>query len=134
MENIKTHYRTCNLCEAMCGLEIEHSGGEIISIKGDKKDVFSKGHICPKALALEDLYFDKDRLKTPIKRTDSGWRKISWEDAFDEVAANLKSIQKKYGKNAVGVYRGNPNVHNLGLMLYGSPFIKSLQTRQKPKL
>ena len=111
MKNIKTHYRTCNLCEAMCGLEIEHSDGKIISIKGDKKDVFSKGHICPKALALEDLYYDKDRLKTPLKRTDSGWQEISWEDAFDEVAANLKSIQKKYGNNAVGVYRGNPNVH-----------------------
>ena len=131
MKNIITHYRTCNLCEAMCGLEIDHSGGKIVSIKGDKNDVFSKGHICPKALALEDLYFDKDRLKTPIKRTDSGWQEISWEDALDEVAANLKSIQKKYGNNAVGVYRGNPNVHNLGLMLYGSPFIKSLKTQQK---
>ncbi len=131
MENIKTHYRTCNLCEAMCGLEIEHSNGDIISIKGDKKDVFSKGHICPKAVALEDLYHDKDRLKTPLKRTDSGWEEISWKEAFDEVATNLKSIQKKYGNNAVGVYRGNPNVHNLGLMLYGSPFIKTLHTQQK---
>ena len=131
MKNTKTHYRTCNLCEAICGLEIEHSGTKIISIKGDKNDVLSKGHICPKAVALEDLYLDKDRLKTPIKRTDSGWQEISWEDAFDEVAANLKSIKKKYGNDAVGVYRGNPNVHNLGLMLYGSPFIKSLQTRQK---
>lgn len=131
MENNNTHYRTCNLCEAMCGLEIKHSSGEIISIKGDTKDVFSKGHICPKALALEDLYHDKDRLKTPLKRTDSGWEEISWKEAFDEVSRNLKSIQKKYDNNAIGVYRGNPNVHNLGLMLYGSPFIKSLQTQQR---
>ena len=131
MENIKTHYRTCNLCEAMCGLEINYSNDEVISIKGDKDDVFSKGHICPKALALEDLYHDRDRLKKPLKRTELGWKEISWEAAFDEVATNLKSIQHKFGKNAVGVYRGNPNVHNLGLMLYGSPFIKSLQTKQK---
>ncbi len=131
MKNTQTHYRTCNLCEAMCGLEIQHTNGEIISIKGDKKDMFSKGHICPKALALKDLHEDKDRLKTPLKRTDSGWQEISWDEAFDVVATNLKSIQKKYGNNAVGVYRGNPNVHNLGMMLYGSPFIKGLQTQQK---
>ena len=131
MEEIKTHYRTCNLCEAMCGLQITYQNKSVISIKGDKKDSFSKGHICPKATALQDLYHDKDRLKTPIKKTVSGWQEISWEEAFEEVAHKLKSIQKKYGNNAVGVYRGNPNVHNLGLMLYGSPFMKSLGTLQK---
>ena len=131
MINIQTHYRTCNLCEAMCGLEIKYKEKEIISIKGDKKDVLSKGHICPKAVALQDLYQDKDRLKTPVKRTDTGWQNISWNEAFDEVVSKITSIQKKYGNNAVGTYRGNPNVHNLGAMLFGTPFIQSLQTQQK---
>ena len=131
MENIQTHFRTCNLCEAMCGLEIEYNKTDIISIKGDPEDVLSKGHICPKAVALQDLYHDKDRLKTPIKRTDHGWQEISWDQAFNEVTEKLKSIQHKYGNDAIGVYRGNPNVHNLGLMLYSSPFIKSLKTQQK---
>ena len=115
----------------MCGLEITHKGKEIIAIKGDKKDVFSKGHICPKAVALKDLYFDKDRLKTPIKKTKNGWIDISWEDALDEVANKLMVIQKKYGQDAVATYQGNPNVHNVGLMLYGKPFIKALKTKQK---
>ena len=131
MENIKTHYRSCHLCEAICGLEIKYSGKEIISIKGDKKDVLSHGHICPKPIALQDLYNDKDRLKTPVKRTASGWQKISWDEAFDTVAGKLKDIQKKYGNNAVGTYRGNPNVHSLGMMLFGTPFVQSLQTQQK---
>ncbi len=131
MKQTQTHYRTCNLCEAMCGLVIEHSDTEILSIKGDKEDPFSKGHICPKALALKDLYYDKDRLKTPLKRTATGWKEISWDDAFDEVVENLQKVQKKHGQNAIGLYRGNPNVHNLGLMLYGSAFSKSLGTQQK---
>ena len=50
------HYRTCNLCEAVCGIEIEHADGEILAIKGDKNDPFSRGHICPKAFALKDIY------------------------------------------------------------------------------
>ena len=131
MEIIKTHYRTCNLCEAMCGLEITYQDKTILSIKGDKKDPLSKGHICPKAIALQDLYHDLDRLKTPIKRTKNGWIDISWEDAFDEVTENIKSIQKKYGKNSIGSYRGNPSAHNTGLMLFGTPFLKSIGSNQK---
>ena len=131
MEEFKTHYRTCNLCESMCGLEIKYQHNTVISIKGDKKDPLSRGHICPKATALTDLYTDKDRLKTPIKRTKKGWVAISWEDAFDEIDTALKRIQKKYGKNAIGSYRGNPTVHNIGLMLFGAPFLQSLGSNQK---
>ena len=129
---IKTHYRTCNLCEAMCGLEIQYSGKEIISIKGDKNDTFSRGHICPKALALKDIYEDPDRLKYPVKRTDEGWKQISWEEAFDEVVNNLKAIQEKYNDpNAVGIYLGNPNAHNPGAMLAGPHLYRSLKTKSR---
>lgn len=130
MKEISTHFRTCNLCEAMCGLEINYQNKTIISIKGDKNDALSKGHICPKATALTDLYTDKDRLKTPIKRTENGWIDISWEAAFDEIETELKRIQNQYGKNAVGSYRGNPTVHNIGLMLFGTPFLQSLGSNQ----
>ena len=131
MLNNKVHYRTCNLCEAMCGLEITYKEKEIISIVGDKKDPLSKGYICPKSLALKDLYEDQDRLKTPIKKTENGWEKISWTEAFDEVENQIKKIQEEYGNNAIATYQGNPNVHNFGLMLYGGPFLKSLKTKQK---
>ena len=50
-----THYRACHLCEAICGLEIKTNGSEIVSIKGDKEDPFSRGHICPKAVAIKDI-------------------------------------------------------------------------------
>ena len=130
LEN-KIHYRTCNLCEAMCGLKITYKEKKVISIVGDKKDPLSKGYICPKSQALKDLYEDSDRLKTPIKRTENGWKNISWTEAFDEVENQIKKIQEEYGNNAVATYQGNPNVHNVGSMLYGGPFLKSLKTKQK---
>lgn len=126
-----THYRTCNLCEAMCGLEIKVEGQHILSIKGDKDDPFSRGHICPKATALEDIYHDPDRLKFPVRRTAVGWERISWDEAFDEVVQNIQRIQAAHGRNAIGVYLGNPNVHNLGLILYNAPFIRSLKTKNR---
>lgn len=109
MSEIKTHYRNCNICEAMCGLEIKYQDKNIISIKGDKDDPFSKGYNCPKATALQDFYEDKDRLKTPIRRTKTGWEDISWEEAYTEIAEKFKTIQAKHGKNSLALYLGNPD-------------------------
>lgn len=124
----RTHYRACNLCEAICGLVIEVADQEIISIRGDQDDPLSKGHICPKAIALQDLYQDPDRLRQPVRRTPTGWETISWEEAYDEVASQLQRIQQKYGRSAVGIYLGNPNIHNYGTYLYISDFIRSIKT------
>ena len=107
--DVQKHYRTCNICEAMCGLVIERTAKELLSIKGDTADPFSKGHLCPKAVALQDYYVDEDRLKTPLKKTSSGWQDISWEEAFAEVTSKLRRVQEEHGRNAVGVYLGNPN-------------------------
>ncbi|MEO1653602.1 MAG: molybdopterin-dependent oxidoreductase, partial [Bacteroidota bacterium] len=129
---VQTHYRTCNLCEAMCGLEIQYQEMEVLSIKGDTADPFSRGHICPKALALKDIHADPDRLKFPLKKTEQGWQQITWEEAFDEVANRLFEIQEKYqDNNAVAIYQGNPNAHNLGTMLVGPNFTRSLKTKNR---
>lgn len=122
------HYRTCNLCEAMCGLEIELDGEEIQAIRGDTEDPFSRGHICPKALALEDIHADPDRLRHPLKKTPTGWERIGWDQALDETAETLEKIQHEHGRHAVGMYLGNPNVHNLGSMLVLSSLIKAIRT------
>jgi len=126
----QTHFRACNLCEAICGLEIVLEEGRIVSIRGDKKDPHSKGHICPKATALKDIHEDPDRVRHPIKKVNGRWVKISWKDAFDEISENLKDIQR-YDKDAVAVYMGNPSVHSLGCMLFSPFFIRSLNTKNR---
>jgi anaerobic selenocysteine-containing dehydrogenase len=131
MANSKTHYRACNVCEATCGLEIKYQDNEILSIKGDKNDPLSKGHICPKGVALQDVYYDPDRLKQPLMKTADGWQKISWDKAFKQVAKHIKKIQKEHGKDAVALYFGNPTVHNLGAMLFLPMFSKMLKTKNR---
>lgn len=129
--NQEVHYQTCNLCEAMCGIEIITEGKDIISIKGDKHDPFSRGHICPKATALKDLHEDPDRLRQPIEKVNGEWREITWEEALDKTVSYIKAIQNKYGRDAVGTYLGNPNVHNLGSMLYGRELLHAIGTKNK---
>ncbi len=131
VEQIHTHFQTCNLCEAMCGIKITHQDGKILSISGDKDDPFSQGHICPKAVALQDIYNDPDRLKHPLRQTKNGWEKLNWDDAFDVVANKLIEIQKNYGRDAIGCYQGNPTVHNSGTMLFAPLFFKKLRTRNR---
>ncbi|QCF24877.1 molybdopterin-dependent oxidoreductase [Hydrocarboniclastica marina] len=126
-----THFRTCNLCEATCGLAIEVEQGKITSIRGDTEDRFSRGYICPKALALQDVHEDPDRLRTPLRRNGDAWEEISWEEAFSTVATRLAGIQKIHGRNAIGVYLGNPNVHNHGAMLAMMPFLQALGTHNR---
>ncbi|MBQ4821846.1 molybdopterin-dependent oxidoreductase [Aquimarina sp. MMG016] len=128
-ETIK--YRTCHLCEAMCGLEIEVKNNEVIAIKGHKEDVYSRGHICPKGVALKDLHNDPNRLKRPVKKTAEGWQTISWEEAFDIAEQSFKKIRKKYGNDAIGTYTGNPTVHNTGTAITLYDTINALNTRNR---
>ena len=124
----QTHFRTCNLCEAMCGIAIELEGGRIVAIRGDKDDPFSRGHICPKAVALQDIHEDPDRLRRPLRRRGSDWEEIGWGEALAEAAERLVAVQAAHGRQAVAVYQGNPTVHNYGSILFGQLFVRSLGT------
>ena len=129
--NNPVHYRSCNLCEAICGIEITSAGDKRRDIRGDKDDPFSRGYICPKAVALQDFHYDKDRLRHPVRRTANGWKQIGWDEAFDEVTRNLKRINAQHGRNSIASYLGNPTVHNSGALLFAPGFLRSLRTRNK---
>lgn len=130
-----TKLGVCNLCEAICGLEITVEGREVVSIRGNAADPLSRGYICPKGVSLADVYDDPDRLRRPVRRVGEGpdaeWVEISWDEALDRVADGLASAVNAHGANAVGVYLGNPNAHSLGAATHGLPFIKSLRTRNR---
>jgi anaerobic selenocysteine-containing dehydrogenase len=126
------HYRACTLCEAMCGLEIEHAGGEVIGIRGDERNHFSKGHICPKGNALQDLHADPERIRTPLKRNAAGqFEPVDWDVALDDIADRLVAIQRAHGRDAVGFYLGNPTAHHLGAGLAVFPLLAALGTRNR---
>jgi anaerobic selenocysteine-containing dehydrogenase len=125
------HRRACNLCEAICGLQVEMDGQRIVSIKGDPDDPHSKGFICPKALALKDLQEDPDRIRQPMRRTADGWEPVSWEVALDEAGRAIAAIQRRDGMDALGIYWGNPPTHNHGLILTMNPVFDALRTRNR---
>src|SRR5258707_2334099 len=124
-----THYTTCPLCEATCGLEVRTAGREIVSIRGDHDDVLSQAYIGPKAAALKELDADPDRLRAPMIREGEQWRTVNWDEAFAEVERRLTPILEQHGRDAVAAYAGNPNVHNLAGLLYTPAFLHALASR-----
>jgi anaerobic selenocysteine-containing dehydrogenase len=123
------HTRTCSICEAACGLLITVENNAVTRIVGDAADPLSKGHICPKAYGLWDMQNDPDRLRAPMQRTGDTWAEMSWDDAFDVIETRLATLQAAHGPNSVGVYRGNPSAHNLGLMTHGGGLSRALKTK-----
>ena len=125
-----TRHITCVLCEASCGLQVtlgpDH---EIQDLRGHAEDPLSRGHICPKAFALKDLHEDPDRLKRPLRKIDGEWVEVSWHEAIEHVARRLHEIQTEHGRDAVGVYLGNPNVHSLGALTHNLQLVRTIRTR-----
>lgn len=124
-----THFRTCHLCEATCGLEITTKGDAVVRIRGDRDDVFSHGFICPKGSTIKDLDADPDRLRHPMIRTGSQWRKATWEEAFDEIDRRFRDVKAAHSDpRAVALYFGNPTAHNISSSLYLRALINGLKT------
>ncbi len=129
----RTAFRTCPLCEANCGLEIElttkpDGSEEVKRIRGDQADVFSAGFICPKGSTLKHLHEDPDWLRAPHVKRDGEFVAVTWDEAFETIAAGLAPILESGDRNAVGLYLGNPNVHSLDPMIYNRALIKSIGT------
>jgi anaerobic selenocysteine-containing dehydrogenase len=131
----ETRLGVCNLCEAICGIKLTIDDGVVTSIRGNEDDPLSRGHICPKGVALADIYTDPDRLRRPVRRSGTGadatWSEISWDEALDTVADGLAKAVNENDKNALGIYVGNPNAHSLGSMTHGFELIKTFKTRNK---
>lgn len=125
----RTAYITCVLCEASCGLEVKLRGERIESIRGHDADPLSRGHICPKGIALQDLHEDPDRLRRPVRRVGDEWVELEWDEAIALVAERLAAVQRDHGRNAVGVYLGNPNVHSLGALTHGVNLVRTIGSK-----
>src|SRR5215211_6068991 len=126
----RTAFRTCPFCEATCGLAVTVRGDQVLKVRGDTEDVFSRGFLCPKGVALKDLHEDPDRLRTPLLREAGGeLRPASWDEALAFVGDRLGPLIEAHGRDAVAVYVGNPAAHGLAPLLYGRVLLKALGTR-----
>src|SRR4030095_3890950 len=125
----RTVFRSCNLCEAHCGVAVELDGDAVRTVRGDPDDTFSRGYICPKAYGLKDLQDDPARLRRPLIREGPGSREASWDEALALVVERLRAIRETHGADAIGTYLGNPTAHDYAATFYVPAFLRALQTK-----
>lgn len=110
--NEGTAIRTyCSLCGVGCPAAVTVDGGRVVALDADR-DHPSGGILCAKGRAAPEIHDHPHRVNYPMHRTrpktadDPGWRRCSWDEALDVVAANLTRIREESGPQAVVFGRG----------------------------
>ncbi|MBI2184077.1 MAG: molybdopterin-dependent oxidoreductase [Thaumarchaeota archaeon] len=94
---------TCSLCQNYCGLLAHRIGQKVVKLEGDPDNPRNHGHLCAKGLSGFLTLYSSQRIKKPLKRTNSQkglgvdpkWTEISWEEAIDTVAERLAKVLKE---------------------------------------
>ncbi|XVQ84298.1 molybdopterin-dependent oxidoreductase [Microbispora siamensis] len=126
---MRTAYRTCPICDAVCGLRLTlDEDGKVASVRGDSEDPFGRGYVYPKGASLGHLDEDPDRLSAPLIRDNGEWREVTWERAFAAVDEALTRVIKSHGRRSAAVYFGNPTFHTMAGILFRGPLAQALGT------
>ncbi len=128
---IEVRKSVCAICDptTQCGLDLSVRDGRIVKVEGSRENPHNRGTLCAKGAATRQYVYHEDRLLTPLRRTGprgSGeFEPISWDEALEEVAANLERVKAESGPESAVFYVGYPKqlrpfVQRLALE-YGSP-------------
>ncbi|MDT8903011.1 molybdopterin-dependent oxidoreductase [Anaeroselena agilis] len=102
----------CETCSAACGMWVHVKNGRIWKVTGQKDHSQSKGRICARGHAGIAMAYHKDRITHPMKRiADNHFVPITWEQAYGEIAAKLKTVLKEHGPEKV-FFSHNPRPTN----------------------
>jgi len=133
---VKKVVRTvCQGCHCECGVLVHVMDGKIVGIEGDPSFPMNKGFICVKGKVYREFVHHPDRLKHPLKRVGERgvgtWKRISWDQALNEVAERLTEIKERYGPESIAVIHGTgprPTIYSTTLLAYalGSPNVVSV--------
>lgn len=96
----------CGICTAGCAVKVSRNGGgRIETVK--PWDSHPGGVCCPRLGRATDIVYAPDRLLYPMKRDRHGeLQRVSWDEALDTVADNLRTIAERHGPEAVCLYTG----------------------------
>jgi len=110
LETMKKTVRTAcpRNCYSTCGMLAEVEDGKLVRVTGDPLNKATHGHLCLKGLTYPQRVYAPDRLLYPLRRTggrgEGKWRRITWDEAYAEIAAQLQRVKAEYGPEAVFYY------------------------------
>src|SRR4051812_34982123 len=91
----------CRFCGTGCGVMVGVKDGKVVATHGDMKAEVNRGLNCVKGYFLSKIMYGADRLTQPLLRKKDGvyakdgeFTPVSWDEAFDVMAAKAKSVLK----------------------------------------
>ena len=137
MDEVKQIRTVCRSCHGGCGVIATVKDNRVIKVEGDPASPISHGTLCSKGLSITQVAYHPDRITHPMKKTATGWQRITWDEALDTIADKFKQVIAEYGPESIVVgqgtgrdyeshlYRfannlGTPNVLTAGHMCYVS--------------
>jgi molybdopterin guanine dinucleotide-containing S/N-oxide reductase-like protein len=107
-------------CPDACGVLITVDDGRATKIQGDPEHPVTRGFLCAKVAKYLDRVYSPDRVLYPMRRiaakgpvagnasggalATQAWRRISWDEALDEIASRLRAITQEHGSEAILPY------------------------------
>ena len=105
------YHSACALnCPDICAYVVHVENGKITRLEGDPEHPYTLGRSCPKGYAhVLRMYYDDRLLYPQRKQTDGTFKKITWKEALDEIAKEMKTAREEFGAESVGIYSGSGN-------------------------
>ncbi len=103
---VEWKYTTCGYCSTGCAIEVGlNREGEAITGRGVGDADVNQGKLCIKGIFEHELFHSAGRGTVPLLRekTFEPYREVSWDEALDKTASEIKRIQEKYGRDSFAV-------------------------------
>ena len=114
----------CRACHGGCSALLHVKDGKLVKVVGDPAGPFNQGRLCPIGASAKDIVYHPDRLHYPMrrlgKRGSGEWERITWDQAYDEIAGRLGEIRSKYGPEAVALGQGTGRRHFFHLIRFAN--------------
>ena len=118
----------CRMCHGGCGALLHVEDGRVNRLEGDPENPMNRGKLCALGAASLEQVYNPRRLKFPMRRKgrrgEGRWERISWDEAYDEIAERIRDAGKQNGPESVWVGTGTGR-HHFG---YVSRFANAIGT------
>lgn len=123
---LRTVKTACRICLCFCGLDVTTDGKKIVRIRPDKDNPNNWRDFCIKGGSAGRLRDHPQRITSPMKRVGERYVEVPYEQAIQEIAAQLNGIRQSHGANAIATYVGNPGMSSSAGAAFMAGFIKAL--------
>jgi len=108
-----------NCHPTLCGMLVDVEDGRVAGVRGDPDNPDSRGFLCVRGQASQEILGNPRRLLAPLvrdRRSEDAWRETTWDEALGRIASRMREA----GREAVAVWQGHGNnANNYGVRTGG---------------